>query len=222
MNTSTETANDKNTASPSSVDRILEVAEALFAQRGFSAVSMNAIAEQAKVSKANIFHHFSSKEDLYLAVMRTACDATTGKAIAQTEKTSGLVSEALAQFSKDGLRGLLNRDQFPRLILRELLDSQSTHAKDLAEKAFGESFAGFIALIREWQAQGRVRSDIDPAVVAVMLHSSNVIYSMSREILRHLPDVSFADQSDAFSQKMVDVLLRGIEVTAPQSEGSSF
>src|SRR3989344_2077056 len=57
--------------------RILAAAEALFAKHGFDAVSMNAIAERANVSKANIFHHFSSKKAPYRAVLRVACRDST-------------------------------------------------------------------------------------------------------------------------------------------------
>ncbi|HWR87919.1 MAG TPA: helix-turn-helix domain-containing protein, partial [Acidiferrobacterales bacterium] len=64
-------------ASTDAVDRILVVAETLFAEHGFDAVSMNAIAEAAGVSKANVFHHFTCKNDLYIAVLRNACRDST-------------------------------------------------------------------------------------------------------------------------------------------------
>ena len=64
-------------ASSDAVERILATAEALFAEQGFDAVSMNAIGVAAGVSKANVFHHFTCKNDLYIAVLRHACrDAT--------------------------------------------------------------------------------------------------------------------------------------------------
>src|SRR4030065_1687382 len=63
----------RSPASSDTVERILATAESLFAEHGFDAVSMNAIAEAAGVSKANVFHHFISKNDLYLAVLRNAC-----------------------------------------------------------------------------------------------------------------------------------------------------
>ena len=49
---------------------ILEAAIPLFAERGFEAVALSAIAERAGVCKSNIFHHFGSKELLYVAVVR--------------------------------------------------------------------------------------------------------------------------------------------------------
>jgi len=46
---------------------ILESAVALFAERGFAATEMDAIAAAAGVAKGTVYHHFKSKEDLFLA-----------------------------------------------------------------------------------------------------------------------------------------------------------
>ena len=53
----------------SSRDKILEVAEALFAQRGFAGVGLREVAESAGLGKSSLFHHFASKVQLYLAVL---------------------------------------------------------------------------------------------------------------------------------------------------------
>lgn len=50
-------------------NRILKSASALFAERGFSGVSMSDVAEAAGLVKSSIYHHFENKEALYLAVM---------------------------------------------------------------------------------------------------------------------------------------------------------
>lgn len=55
-----------------SVDRILAAAKDLFAKSGFNAVSMNAIAECAGVSKADVFHHFKLKDELYRVFLSVA------------------------------------------------------------------------------------------------------------------------------------------------------
>ncbi|MEC0494446.1 TetR/AcrR family transcriptional regulator [Bacillus glycinifermentans] len=49
---------------------ILTAAKKLFAQKGYSNVSMQAIAEECKVSKASIYKLFQSKEDLLLALIK--------------------------------------------------------------------------------------------------------------------------------------------------------
>jgi AcrR family transcriptional regulator len=50
--------------------QMLEVAGKAFAARGFHAVSMDEIAEQAGISKPMLYHYFGSKEGLYVAYVR--------------------------------------------------------------------------------------------------------------------------------------------------------
>jgi AcrR family transcriptional regulator len=55
--------------SQDSRDEILKAAIQLFATRGFHETSMSEVAREAKVSKALIFWHFKTKEELFLAVL---------------------------------------------------------------------------------------------------------------------------------------------------------
>jgi AcrR family transcriptional regulator len=50
--------------------QMLAVAGQAFAARGFHAVSMDEIAEQAGISKPMLYHYFGSKEGLYVAYVR--------------------------------------------------------------------------------------------------------------------------------------------------------
>jgi AcrR family transcriptional regulator len=50
--------------------QMLEVAGRSFAASGFHAVSMDAIAQQAGISKPMLYHYFGSKEGLYVAYVR--------------------------------------------------------------------------------------------------------------------------------------------------------
>jgi TetR/AcrR family transcriptional repressor of nem operon len=51
-------------------ERILDNAHSLMVDRGYAAFSYADIADQLKISKATIHHHFPSKEDLAIAVLR--------------------------------------------------------------------------------------------------------------------------------------------------------
>jgi AcrR family transcriptional regulator len=55
--------------SADSRDEILRAARHLFESRGFHETSMSEVAREAKVSKALIFWHFKTKEELFLAVL---------------------------------------------------------------------------------------------------------------------------------------------------------
>lgn len=52
---------------------ILTAATELFAARGYGAVSMDAVARAADVSKATLYAHFTSKDLLFATIVKAAC-----------------------------------------------------------------------------------------------------------------------------------------------------
>ncbi|MEK7759818.1 MAG: TetR/AcrR family transcriptional regulator [Pseudomonadota bacterium] len=191
------------------VDRILAAAESLFAEHGFAAVSMKAIAEAAGVSKANVFHHFTCKNDLYIAVLRNACRDSVQHLDDLSNDDTALTAR-LPQFARAHLENLLEHAPVARLMLRELLSDNPRHGQELAEKVYGEKFSRFVAILRAGQQAGELRADIDPAMVATVLLGANVFFFESREVLRHFPDVSFTQHPKHYSTMLADILLHGI------------
>jgi AcrR family transcriptional regulator len=62
-------AADSRSGAQDSRDEILRAAMHLFANRGFHETSMSEVAREAHVSKALIFWHFKTKEELFVAVL---------------------------------------------------------------------------------------------------------------------------------------------------------
>ncbi len=58
-----------NPSAPSTKDRILQSAYSLFYREGFSRVSVDAIAERAKLTKRTVYYHFKSKDDIAAAAL---------------------------------------------------------------------------------------------------------------------------------------------------------
>ncbi|SCL69406.1 transcriptional regulator, TetR family [Micromonospora citrea] len=59
---------------PDTREAILDAARAAFAERGFDAASIRAIAAAAQVDPALVHHYFGSKDQLFLAAMRAPVD----------------------------------------------------------------------------------------------------------------------------------------------------
>lgn len=196
-------------ADSSSTERILAAAETLFAEQGYDAASMNAIAAKAGVSKANIFHHFSSKNALYLAVLQAACRESCER-LEFLESGEGNFVERLCAFAQNHLQALLSHAQVARLILRDMMERGPDHSRTLAEQVFGRNFSKLVEIIRDGQARAELRSDIDPAAVAVMLIAANIYFFQARDALRHLANVDFADDPLRYNQKTMQVLLSGL------------
>ena len=189
--------------------RILAAAEDLFAERGYDAVSMHAIATRAGMCKANVFHHFTSKNALYIAVLRQAC-RDSDENLHKLEGADLPFAERLAGFAREHLSQVLEHHKVSRLIQREMLHSDPRRAQEMADKVFGDKFQHLVAVIREGREQGELRADVDPAMVATLLIGANVFFFEARDLLRHFPDVSFAANPERYSRHLVDILLRGI------------
>jgi DNA-binding transcriptional regulator YbjK len=54
-----------SSGAPQTRERILDVAEALFAERGFAGTSVRDIAASAGLTAASLYNHFDGKEALY-------------------------------------------------------------------------------------------------------------------------------------------------------------
>jgi AcrR family transcriptional regulator len=85
---------------------ILDIAKSSFTQNGFEQTSMSAIAKQLGGSKATLYNYFSSKEEIFAAVMESS--ATEGIAAA-FENLSGRteIHEALTKFGNTYLSSIL-------------------------------------------------------------------------------------------------------------------
>ena len=55
-------------------EQLLEAASEVFVDRGFHAAGMDEIADRAEISKPVLYQHFSSKQDLFLAVLAQHVD----------------------------------------------------------------------------------------------------------------------------------------------------
>jgi TetR/AcrR family transcriptional regulator len=199
------------TAAPrsDSVARILAAAEQLFSSSSFDAVSMNDIAAAAGVSKANIFHHFVSKQALYIEVVRGACQDSVER-LQHLGDGGGPFASRLSMYAENMLGSMLEHDQVHRLILRELLTNSEQRGRELAEQVFGDNFARLVTILRAGQTRGELRADIDPAMVATLLIGANVFFFESHQVLRHFRDVDFAGDPARYSRMLTDILLRGI------------
>src|SRR5215468_7460869 len=71
---STRRAHGQVRAGRTTATRILDVAEAEFAARGYHAASLGDIADQVGIRTASLYKHFASKRALYVAVVQRLLD----------------------------------------------------------------------------------------------------------------------------------------------------
>lgn len=188
---------------------ILIAANQLFAEHGFDGVSINDVAIEAGVSKSNVFHHFGTKQNLYLAVLKAAFGEfqTLTEHLAPGRAT---LNERLNQFSNAHLEQMTACPQSVRLVLRELLQNQPQHSKELAENAARDQFVNLLQFLAEAQKDGEIREEIDLSVLALLMVGADVFMFQIKSLLQHMPEVKFADDHQYYAQKVADILSLGI------------
>lgn len=190
---------------------ILEAAVPLFAEKGFGAVSINDISLKANTSKANIFHHFKSKEGLYSAVMKSAC-RHLGQVLDKAEHVDNdNPQKKLKIFFTSHLQSLQDHPESARLIQHELLENETHRGKHLAEEVFSKHFTRLVELVREGQMEDWLRKEFDASLMAFVLVATNIFFFESHSVLQHLPDVDFAESPDNFNSTVFKLLISGFE-----------
>lgn len=100
------------------IANILDAAASLFIARNFADVTMSEIADAADVTKGALYHHFDSKEDLYLSMMHAYLEETRAL-MAGVAAAGGSCRERLRRFTltflqlppqKQALMQLVRRD----------------------------------------------------------------------------------------------------------------
>ena len=102
-------------------DKILHVAEELFAQRGYAGIGLAEVADGVGLSKSSLFHHFPSKAQLYTAVMArilTDLEQEITKALA----LGGSPTKRLDRWIDTVIDVLAANPTYPGLLLRVLVE----------------------------------------------------------------------------------------------------
>lgn len=148
-------------------ERILDVAERLFAEHGIAATSLRALTKAADVNLAAVHYHFGSKESLLDAVLERHAQPANSERVAHLARlesgvTGPAVEEILTAFVVPGLRSMRASSVQPALLgrLKARVEAQPPDVVEaLFRKHFGEVCARFL------EATQRALPHLSPALV---------------------------------------------------------
>jgi TetR/AcrR family transcriptional regulator, mexJK operon transcriptional repressor len=147
---------------------VLDAATALFIAQGYGAVSMDAIARSAGVSKATLYAHFGSKDQLFETIITEACRAKFNWREALPEG-GGDLRAALTALGRRTLRFLLEDGA---LAIYRVVVAESARFPELGRAFYEGGPATGRALLATWLAEqaeaGRLRVP-DPPLAADQL-----------------------------------------------------
>jgi AcrR family transcriptional regulator len=136
-------------------ERILEAAEAVFADNGYHNALVDEIGKRTSMSKGGLYFHFPSKEDLFFAVM----DRLADKLVRRAEKAASKADSPL-EAAEAALEAVLNALSVQKRLAR-LLITQGYSMGNAFEAKRAEMFDRFAGVIARELEEAKVSGQID-------------------------------------------------------------
>ena len=195
-------------------EQILQSAISLFSRRGFSGTTTKEIARGAGVSEAMVFRHFSTKEELYGAILHSkSCSdgidkfPWDGNSVLRAAITNKDDFAVFYNIAFDALKKHESDVGFLRLLFFSALEEH-----DLAERFFNEFVSRVYDFIAEY-IKGRqddgVMREVNPRIVVrafmgMLIHHSlnNILWDKNRRLLNIT--------NEEAAKNFAEIILRGI------------
>jgi TetR/AcrR family transcriptional repressor of nem operon len=160
----------------------------LFSLKGFLSTSIDDIMKAANTSKGGLYNHFSSKEELFHAVLSEARKIWREKTLYQLDQTDKPIEKLIRLLMNYRDRYLKDSHDFPGgcifVTLSVELDDQRPHLARELNKGYIRLKAMIRRLLDQAQAAGELSGAIDTQALTEMIFSgmlgASVMYGMDK------------------------------------------
>ena len=149
-------------------EKILDVAERLFASRGFTATTIKTIAAESKQNSALIYYYYNSKATLYRHVLERVIGRIAAEAASRITKDSS-PTEVVAAVVQSQVAVLAANPHLPILLARELIDWKAAHAEPAIRALSAGLFERLRTAIESGQQQGLFSKQVNPRFAAISI-----------------------------------------------------
>lgn len=194
------------------VERLLDAAEAVFAEKGYGGATTAAIALRAGLPKANLHYYFGTKEQVYRAVL----DRILGLWLAAFDPATAGDDPAavLEAYIRAKIRLSREHPQASRVFAREIL-SGATHIRGYLVGDLRHWVERQAGLMRGWIARG-LMDPIDPVHLLFVIWAATQTYADFDAQIRAVTGKRAQSHED-FSRAadtLVQLVLKGCGVRA--------
>ena len=179
--------------------KICEVAETLFAERGFDGTPIREIAEQTGATKALIYHYYQSKEALYLSLLEKDVSGVVTK-LEEIAASDGDPEAKIRNVVQVFLEQYQANPQGFKLVQR-VIDDHSPTAHTLAERWFSRAHLAIQTITTQGIEEGIFKPlplhSIPFVIIGIVIHALRANQLIDRiipgfsgpELLASLADV---------------------------------
>jgi len=198
-------------------DRVLQVAQALFAERGYQGSSLRDIAKRIGIKAPSLLHHFPSKQQLYLAVLdkmfESLEDAANALAIGRESR-----QERMRQAVGDAVDFIASHPDFVRIMWKEMAD-ESGVGRPVLKRRLPPLFSTAVDFIFRGQRDGEFRSEVDPLYFLWGLNSVTIGYFTTAAMIRRLWNMNLLEPAmiERRKREVIDMVERTL-FSVPSSQ----
>ena len=182
--------------------QLYQSAKAMFSERGFKGTNISAITKAANMAVGTFYLYYSSKEQLFMEIFK---DENTRLKCELLDKLDLNASPKaiILQMLKINQEGIQTNP-----ILREWYTSEEFRKIELAYReahaidSLNFLYDTFLALVERWQAEGKMRADIDSKMIMKVFEAIINVDTHKDELgLEYFP---------ALLDLMTDLVLQGL------------
>jgi TetR/AcrR family fatty acid metabolism transcriptional regulator len=188
---------------------ILESAIAVFARMGYHGARVSDIAQEAGIAYGLVYHYFKNKEEILRTIFEERWSGFL-EGLEGIADSAGTVENKLVSVAALMLNAYRLRPEWVKVLVLEIQRS-SRFAEPSQQRAIGGLVHVITRLVREGQANGELRRDVDPEVAAYLFIGGLEIIITARvlDVLSIEPG-----EEQGYYQKVartvVEVFLRGL------------
>jgi AcrR family transcriptional regulator len=200
----------RETKSERSRRAVLDAGLELFSHHGFRATTVREIAERARVSTGNVYHHFPDKEAIFRALIDEYLELTTTRRFPFTRAMHEAphFPENIEELGFAARESIRKFRPYLALIYVDVIEFGGTHIQRL----YSEMAARFTKFFEERGDLGEITARLRPNVSptdALLLTARLFFNYFSLEILFGVPE-PFGKEPVAVVEQIADVIRNGI------------
>jgi len=198
-------------------ERVLQVAQALFAERGYRGTSLRDIAKRIGIKAPSLLHHFPSKQQLYLAVLDKMFESLedAANAIAWGRDSR---QERMRQAVADTIDFIAGHPDFVRIMWKEMAD-ESGVGRQVLKRRLPPLFSTAVDFIFRGQRDGEFRTEVDPLHFMWGLNSITIGYFTTAAMIRRLWNLNLLEPAmiERRKREVIDMVERTL-FSGPSSQ----
>jgi TetR/AcrR family transcriptional regulator, mexJK operon transcriptional repressor len=191
---------------PLKAAQVMDAGSALFTEHGFGAVSMDQVAKAAGVSKATVYAHFQSKEQLFVAIVRAACLSYADNVMPEVRDAAD-IRTAMTRIGRS-IAGFLLA---PRtMAIYRVIVAEGPRFPDLARRYYETGPRTFKRLLTEYLvgAIAKGQLEIENPRLAAELFCGMIRGPLYMQLLLGLQDDPDALPADTVIEGAVEIFMR--------------